>query len=355
MVAVESVPVGSKLAIYHPAKKGRPGMNVRGYDLPLNPVKELPPLKGKGIKTDDNDPNLYISTIEGRIDYKPGTINIDPVFTVRGDVDQLVGKIEFYGDVVVTGNVDSGTSIRAGKNISIDGTVESATIQAGGDILLKRGIQGNQKGKIVCRGTLYADFIEQSTVEAKGNVEANAIMNCDVTADGQVILTGSHGAIIGGNTHAAKGISCTELGNDVDLATRVHVGCVNKNYQDQKKLLMREAATKKDNERIMAELQDLEILIRKTGTLNEDTDKHRKDLYAKKKQNDDDLKTVRAEIEDLQNYIHETNQSTVRVAGTIHRGVRIGIGQNQIMIDKNNSYTEYHLAGGTIEGEVFSV
>ena len=226
MNTVNSVQEGDVLAKYHPAVDGVPGIDVRGVEIPIRPVKNLPALKGKGIVTAPGDENVYLAAQEGKVEYRGGKIFVNNVHRITGDVDQLIGKIEFYGDVLIAGNVEAGTTVRVGKSLTIEGTVEAADLTAGGDIILKRGIQGNQKAKIVCAGDVYADFIEHTTVQARGNVEANIILNSHIEADGKVVLTGKKGTLIGGNVHGTKGIDCKELGNEAEVKTVVHAGCL---------------------------------------------------------------------------------------------------------------------------------
>ena len=352
--SVESVPADTKLARYHRAKKGIPGMNVLGYDLPLPAVRDLPELKGKGIKRDEKDNNLYLSAVEGKIDYQPGRLNIDNVHIIKGDVDQLIGKVEFYGDVVVRGNVDAGTYIRAGKSITVEGTVESAFLQAGGDIILKRGIQGNGKGKLICKGSCFADFIEQAVVEAGGDVEANAVMNSQINADGRIKLSGKHGVIMGGFVHGTAGIECTELGNDAYLPTAVHAGCPNKKFEEKKKLMVKEGTLNKDMERALADIRDLENYARATGGGGLDIDLKRRKLAVRKSEIELQMNEVKSELQKLSQYIYEMSRSSIKVNGNIYPGVSIRIGQSQYIINKPTSYTEYHEAGGSIDGEVFA-
>ena len=45
--------------------------------------------------------------------------------------------------------------IKAGKSLTVEGVVESATIIAGGDVCLKRGMQGAGKGSITAGGGCF--------------------------------------------------------------------------------------------------------------------------------------------------------------------------------------------------------
>ena len=140
---LQSVQVGGKLAEYHEAVGGEDGFTVDGMILKSNPVRELQPLRGRSV---ERRGNLYFAKVAGKVEIKAGNIDIRTVHEVQGDVDLSTGRIEFFGDVVINGNVSTGVLIRAGRNLVIEGTVECAELFAGGDIVLKRGVQGNMKG-----------------------------------------------------------------------------------------------------------------------------------------------------------------------------------------------------------------
>ena len=352
MNMVNSVQEGDVLAKYHPAVDGAPGIDVRGVEIPVKPVKNLPVLKGKGITTDPEDENIYLAEQEGKVEYRSGKIFLNNVHKINGDVDQLIGKIEFYGDVLIEGNVEAGTTIRVGKSLTIEGTVEAADLTAGGDIILKRGIQGNQKAKITCAGDVYADFIEHTTVHARGNVEANIILNSHIEADGKVVLTGKKGTLIGGNVHGTKGIDCKELGNEAEVKTVVHAGCLPEVLTKQRRLLKEEEELKIELEEILAGFMDVEEKIKAAGSrtpllaLQLNSLKDRKanltERAAKCKEN---LAAVNA-------YMDKARGATVKVEGNLYKGSIICIDQCKMPITTNTMYMEYRNISGMIAGNV---
>lgn len=351
MNMVNSVQAGTPLAKYHPAEAGTPGTNVRGVEIPIEPVKNLPTLKGKGVTTSPDDPNTYIATQEGKIHYMDGQISINNIHKVEGDVDQIIGKVEFYGDVLISGNVGAGTVIRAGKSLTIEGTVEAASLSAGGDIILKRGIQGNQKAKVVCKGTVYADFIEHTEVRAGGNVEANTIMNSKIEAEGKVVLTGKKGTLIGGTVHGTKGIECKELGNDVEVKTIVHAGCQPDILMKHKKLLKEKqdlkGAMKSLDERVMEVATKV-----KAGSMSALLEKQLVLLRDEKKDLDVKMATCQENLDLVMAYIKNARGAKIRIDGNLYRGCVICIDQSRLPIEKDTMFMEYRNISDMIAGNV---
>ena len=137
MSALQNVHKGDKVAVYHYAVPGVDGYTVRGTVLKATLARDLPPMRGKGITRENG---VYYALNDGKIEVKDGKIDIQNVHEIIGDVDAITGKIEFFGDVIINGNVDGGVTIRAGRNIEIHGTTGGASVFAGGDVLLPRGI-----------------------------------------------------------------------------------------------------------------------------------------------------------------------------------------------------------------------
>ena len=352
MNMVNNVKEGELLALYHPPIDGVPGKDVRGFEIPVEQVKNLPPLQGKGLMRDTENENVYRAAYEGKVEYQDGKVNLNKIHQISGDVDQIIGKVEFFGDVLISGNVEAGTVIRAGKSLTIEGTVEAATLVAGGDIILKRGIQGNQKAQIACKGTLFADFIEHTQVKAGGNVEANIILNSHIEAEGKVILTGKKGTLIGGNVHGTKGIDCKELGNDVEVKTIVHAGCLPEVLTAQRKLMKEEEDLKEALDSLVHEVKDIEAKVKATGSISPIMEKRLKALIEDKKKLDEKMADCREKLALGMQYIDKAKGATIRIDGNLYKGSVICIDQGRMPIENNTMYMEYRNISGMIAGSV---
>lgn len=350
MNMVNSVQEGDVVAKYHPAVNGTPGKDVRGGEIPVMPVKNLPVLKGKGIITAPGDENIYLAEHEGKVEYRGGKIFLNNVHKITGDVDQIIGKIEFYGDVLIAGNVEAGTVIRAGKSLTIEGTVEAADLTAGGDIILKRGIQGNQKAKIVCAGDVYADFIEHTNVQARGNVEANIILNSNIEADGRVVLTGKKGTLIGGNVHGTKGIDCKELGNEAEVKTVVHAGCLPEIMTKQRRLVKEEEDLSSEMADVYAGLLEVESKAKAAGSMSPLLAIQLNSLKERKAQLDEKTAECKEELSAVNSYIERAKGATVKVEGNLYKGSIICIDQCKMPVASNTVYMEYRNISGMIAG-----
>lgn len=220
---IETVYAGQIIARYYKATKGELGRNVKGQQMLAKNGRELLPLKGKGFSVNE-DKTIYRSDIDGKIEYKNDRLEISNILIIEGNVDTLTGDANFSGDITVKGNVMTGTSVRAGGNILVAGHVEAADLVAGGDVILQNGMQGGGKGKVQAGGHVSGKFFEQVTIESGGNVNANAIMHCNITSKGEVIVSGKRGVVVGGIINAVSGVAATIIGSMAEVITEVNIG-----------------------------------------------------------------------------------------------------------------------------------
>lgn len=214
------------LVTYIPAVEGHDGIDVYGKIITARKPRELTALRGKGFRISDNQLE-YFADFDGKAEFTNGKLNVTRLYVVDGDVDQTTGDIQFYGDILITGNVYPNMKVEAYGHITIDGSVESATLISGKDIIIRNGMMGNGKGYVFAKGDVSAKFFEQTTVVAKGNINANTILNCNMNANKSIIVSGNRGAIIGGKVKAIENISAAAIGNKAEMDTYLEVGIDN--------------------------------------------------------------------------------------------------------------------------------
>lgn len=83
--------------------------------------------------------------MDGKIDIENDKIRIQPIYEVSGDANLTTGSIDFTGDIVIHGSVESGVTIKATGSITIDGNVEACNLEAGKDIILRSGMVGGTR------------------------------------------------------------------------------------------------------------------------------------------------------------------------------------------------------------------
>lgn len=353
MNTLPTVKKGDILARYHVSENGEDATDVTGRTIKGKVVRDLRPLIGQGVLRKENE---YYADKDGKVEYD-GDIKLSIIekHCINGDVDFAnFSKIEFFGDLEINGNVESGVVIRAGKSVSIEGAVGAATIYAGGSVMIKHGIQGNDKAKIICKGDLAADFIERAYVEAQGDVISNVILGSQIISDGHVKVTGKKGQLMGGYTHGTLGISANSVGNISEISTILHVGNLPE-LLDQSAELTQQHSNMNDALNDVAEEMVAVLRIRQLKGLTQTDEahllrlkKHKDELMEKDKQIKQDIAITAEKIEKGQGAV-------VHIEGRINRGTQINIDKLQMMIVRETSYMEYKKESGMIQGNVIAL
>ncbi len=353
MSLIQNVEEGDLLAIYHPAVQGTPGKDVTGATEKAMVYKELRPLSGKSIQKEEGT-NKYYAAKSGKVEYDGDTkLSIVEVYEVQGNCDFANNPIiEFNGDVVINGNVEAGVIINAGKSLTVEGVVESAMITAGGDVCLKRGMQGSGKGTITCGGDVFTEFLEYANVSAGGNIQSNVILSSQVDAKGTITLTGKKGLIAGGNVHGMLGIACITAGNMSEIKTGLHAGVLPDMMEKRIAVNEEYSTVNKELEEIVESMAKILRVRQKTGELSEQLQQHLAQLKKKKDEVYQRCMEVKKQADATEATVMAAREAKIRVDGNIYHGVVIGIDNHQFVINRDTSFMEYKAQNGVIVGTV---
>lgn len=288
----QTVSKGDLIARYFSKIDGEDGTNVLGQKIVVKKGKHLPPLRGKGFFTSE-DCMEYYALYDGKVEAVNGCINVTQTSMLPGNVDLNSGNLDVKGDLDIMGNVITGMVVKASGNVTIGGLVEGATIIAGKNVLIKGGVLGGGKAKVVAGGNIFAQFIENSIIESGDCVQANSVVNSIVTAYNDINIFGKTSSIIGGSLKANRMVRTRCIGSAGQITTRINVGmesseiaslkykemkrkeveeelhkvetAINmmKNMSEQKEMLMMLTRTKIDRNAILTnlnkEIEDLRI------------------------------------------------------------------------------------------------
>lgn len=320
MKLFELVSEGGKLAHYNPPTKGVFGYDVRGKLIIPKAGRPKSPLRGKGF-TVSEDGNTYYAACDGKVEYRNFDLNVYSVLTIPGNVDISVGNIDFNGDVDIQGNVISGLTVSARGNISIGGHVEAAVIRAGGNVIFKDGVNGKGLAKVEAGGDISARFLENVTVQCMGNVYTNYMLNCNIVANGKVIVKGKQSSIQGGDVMGILGVEVGNAGVETGVTTIIRVGATKAVRQQYTDLLNKI----KDYDK---EIDMLDTLLAKYKALKQlQPEKFQQDMYNKVFQSkiikNSEKNKFNEEAKKLCDLIYASENSNIKILKNMYPGVKV--------------------------------
>ena len=349
---ISHVHAGDLLARLHKEDPGKPGMNVYGDEIKPRTVRPLRLEYGNNITINEERTEIY-SEVTGHANYLNGKVFVSNVFQVPADVDNSVGNIEYNGSVEIKGNVKAGFSVKATGDIIIDGVVENAYVESAGQIIVKRGIHGMHKGVLRAGKNVLAKYIENATVYAGGYVEAEAILNSDVSATGEVRVHGKKGLINGGTIRAGRSIEVEYAGTDMGTYTTLEVGI--EPERKQRYLDLSKEVTKRGKE-----LEDMKVIInnyaailKKGETLPKDKLLYVQNLAAEYKEKKEALEPMRDEMRAIHVEMMESDRSYIAVTRTIFPGVVLSISDLNLHIKDKKNYCKFKKQDGEIKSVGF--
>lgn len=338
--SIESVVADQVIAIYHPAVEGTDGVTVKGKVLQAKRAREQMPIKGKGFaRLDDN--LTYKALMDGKIEMQNGRIVILPIHELHGNAELGSGNIDFRGDVVIHGNVENGVSIKATGSITIDGVVEACVLEAGTDIILRSGMLGGNKASVKAKGNITAKFFEFTKISCEGNLQADVLMDSDVVCQGEVVMNGPRGSIIGGTIHAIRGVTVSTLGNDAEKRTDINVGAGVEVYSRVRVLEKKIETTQIELEKIEEGLAQFDLLQAERG-VSYANDPRRMALLRVKIRDTATCASDKEELRKLRNLAEGSRGACVSVIREVYPGVIINIDEMKFTLKNMATGIEFY-------------
>lgn len=217
---VQNAEAGAVICRILPPTEGEDGRTV--LDQVITAKNGHPAAAPKGRNTElSEDGSALLASRAGHVEFTGRSFEIKPLLEIGGNVDFSTGNINFLGDVHIHGDVCSGFTVQAMGSITIDGVVESCSIEAGGDLIVVKGVQGNNQAVIRSQRNVFVKYLENCSVYARGNIQADCIIQCEVFSDGVVQVRSGRGTIIGGSIRAAREVNAAIVGTKSEQPTLV--------------------------------------------------------------------------------------------------------------------------------------
>lgn len=333
---------GDILAVVGKAEPGIDGYNVLGKVIKaINGESNVLCAGQNVIVTDDGK---FKAVCDGQISLNGKVLSVFLHYVVEGDVDYGCGNISFNGNVTIKGSVLPGFEVKAEGDIVVLKNVDRATLKAGRDIIISSGIIGCKESIVTCGRNLSAQYLQNATVEAQGNVNiSNSIVQSVVYSAGNVVLNGIKGMITGGYVCAMNGIDAKIIGSQYGTKTTVEVG---KDYLVQKKIQEIEKAIQFciDNvKKIDSSLLSIHDCMKKGLVLSPDKLQKVKAVQEKRAELVKHKEIMQWKKKELEKKAVSNTFAVIRIEDTIYTDVVIKIDSQVMTVKTDANRVKFHL------------
>lgn len=314
---------GQLLATVKTAVQGKPGIDVTGKPIKPRAVSVQFLRMSKNTFLSEDGCQLF-AKVNGHVTLVEGQIFVSDTYVVPANVDASTGDIMYQGNVEVSGNVMTGYRIEAEGDVVVNGIVEGAEIVAGGQIILKRGIQGMGKGRLRAGKNVVSRFIESAEVIAGGYIHTDSIMHSNVEAGDEITVGGKKGFITGGSIKASTYIKAKTAGSVMGTVTVMEVGTMTL-AAELKKLEKEKSDLVANIEKASKVLSFITRKIREGEKLSDERFSQFTTLSAQKTEMEGKLFTFDEKIEQLRATIDCADSGYILVDDNMYPGCKVTI------------------------------
>lgn len=343
---------GQVLAKLIPHTMGEPGRNILGEEIQPNKPKVRALKYGRNISISE-DKTVITSNVDGNVTLTDDTVFVSDTYNVAADVDASTGDINYDGSVMIPGNVRTGFTVRAKGDIQVNGVVEGATLIAGGNIVIKRGVQGLGKGTLEAGGDICAQFFESANVSAKGDVMAGSILHSNVNSGGKIVVSGRKGFIVGGEIICQSYVEVNSIGNKMETQTIIKVGVNPELYEEMKVLVSEASEINGQIEEIESYINVYKTKVNNGGKLSPENIKLLKDYNTKLVPLKEEYDKRNNRLQEIKKALEFGKKGSIKVSGNTYRGVTMYIASAIYIVKDKDVHSWYKIVDGDIRPTSF--
>lgn len=215
ILSVEKVPAGAD------------GQDVFGVQLKAIAagIEVIPEHDETIIDEERNSMHTYLALKSGELRLSGNKLSISDTKEIAGDIDEKTGDIVFPGNLVLTGQIQSGRALKISGNLTITGDAGASLLSANESVTMNGGMRGGGKGTVWAKKTIQITFAENAHLLAGQDISVdNYCFQCTVKTNGRQLMKGNPAILLGGNIRASQGIEVFELGSEKTIRTSISFG-----------------------------------------------------------------------------------------------------------------------------------
>ncbi len=344
---IQNVHKGDTLARMTPPTPPVPGRTVKDEILKPQGIASVRFRYGKNVELSADEKEL-IAACDGHVKIDGDRVRVEDVLMLS-NVDNSTGNVEFQGSIEISGDICENFSVHAGGNITVGGIIEGAEVEAGGDVIITRGMNGMGKGVIRSGGNVVSRFFENASVSATNSVQTDSIINSNVSAGDMIKVGGKRGNITGGKVQATNGIEAKNVGSLTGGNTVLEVGAnpaLKARLAQIQKTITEDVEVIKKTKPIIASIAEK---LKKGQQVDKEHLAYAKNLNTLFNMKQQELDKLSDEQEELMKELAEGKKATVKVFGDVAGGTVIAIGELSMTVKSNLSHCKFVSERGNVK------
>jgi hypothetical protein len=221
----ENVENGQEVVRVYPPKKGAPGEDAFGKAIESEMGKEIEYSVDETLRSlPAKKPKTYTSITsltEGYLAQEGSKLSVSNELQINGDVDYSTGNIDFIGSVTITGSVRPGFSVKAKKDILLQGYLEGGhLISSEGSITVEKLVTAGGRSRIQAAKDVTVSVAQGATIRAGRLLSVTKeARNCKLHSYSQIDMANAE--LLGGSVYAICGIEAKSFGNEHGVNTNI--------------------------------------------------------------------------------------------------------------------------------------
>lgn len=338
---------GQELAKLHSAVKGADGRSIDGGIVKSRDPKEVKFKYGNNISVSPDGLTL-ISGVAGSVTLIGGQVFVNSSMEFD-EVSTSTGNITFDGDVVIKGNIGTNYEVHAKGDVVVHGIIEAAIVEAGGNIIVDKGINGMGRAVLTAGGNIIAKYMENVTATAGGYISSEAIMHSTITAGGDIVVDGRKGVISGGRASSGGMVEVRTLGSEMANDTIIEVGISPLVKREVQELRNQSTEKQKTLDSIKPVMASLAMKIKSGAALTNEQKLYVAKLMSTQKTTEEELKAIDSRLSELEAQFNVDTPSEVRVKGIAYPGSKVCISDVSMVVKNPTKYCKFVKLRGDVK------
>lgn len=279
-----------------------------------------PALDDKTIEVDAE--GRILSRLVGVLQVLRGTVRVANLLDIPEYVDFSTGNIDTKGSVVIGRGVRDRFTVIAAEDVTVEGLVEGATIQCGGNLTLKRGMASRENAVLDIGKNAEVGFLNNVRGIVRGTLAVHReMMNCELEVNRDILA--ERASIIGGRITVAGSVVVDTLGSPSETRTTLVVGIIPRLFADRERLANE---IKQHDDLIARWTNEFDLITRGFRSPSDEQKAHLAKLSSRIEERTAVRSVCAEELGAIEGTVKEACRVDVSVKSTLHPQVALVIG-----------------------------